>query len=725
MRLQLAKIVGSSPFIRSNRIGEFLTFVVENSIEGNYDVLKETCIGAMVFGRDLAYDPKIDPIVRVEARRLRTKLQEYYETEGVTDTVLITLPKGGYRPLIETRSIESSTDRQIVVGQLAAVQLVESAADKPLETEAETTTDPSRRRFPFRIVAINLVVVIAVVFWFLQRRQSASHEARPTALTSYVGQEFDPAVSPDGRHVAFVWDGDGSNYDIYVKPLPTGEPVRITTNLAHDLHPAWAPDGRDIAFLRVSPSGSQVIVIPAAGGPERILGELHSNVSLWKADASQMVGSLGPSWAPDGESIIVDDGGGLYLWPLAFAAHRQLTSPPATANDFFPAVSPDGASLAFVRQTSNSTADLYLATLSDASSPRRLTHDKTDIRGITWAPDGRSIIFSSEREGTYTLWQVFISDGHIEAVPTNSMQAVGPSISREGSLLAYTELTQNTNIWRQPLGEGSYSGNSGAVRLIASSHRNNSPQYSPDGHKIAFISDRSGSWELWVCQADGSSPHQLSNFHGPLVGTPHWSPDGKWIAFDARPGEHSAIFVISSDGGKPKQISNNSFEERMPNWSADGLSLYFNSTRSGAVRLWKMSATGGNPTQITDRPAYDSFEADNGRTIYFRSEGAGIWSVPASGGSSTPVTELADVDPSRYLAVTSRALYFVDRETVPRLIKAYNFSTHKVATVGKIEHPLVSGTPSLSLSTDERFVLYAQQDQSGSDIFTIPWKNRR
>src|ERR1700748_3272190 len=85
VRLQLAKIVGSLPFVRSNRIGEFLTFVVENTLEGQHDVLKETYIGSMVFGRELAYDPKIDPIVRVEARRLRSKLQEYYETEGVND----------------------------------------------------------------------------------------------------------------------------------------------------------------------------------------------------------------------------------------------------------------------------------------------------------------------------------------------------------------------------------------------------------------------------------------------------------------------------------------------------------------------------------------------------------------------------------------------------------------------------------------------------------------
>ncbi len=723
-RFQLAKIMGSSPFVRSNRIGEFLTFVIENTIEGNYDVLKETCIGSMVFGRDLTYDPKIDPIVRVEARRLRSKLREYYETEGTADTIFITLPKGGYRPLIETRVIESPPIPQTVVTSQPAISHAEPVATSLSPAKSTPPANTPRRRLFFALFAANLVLLAIAIFWFVQRQHPTFREARPAALTSYVGQEFDPALSPDGKHIAFVWDGDSSNYDIYVKPVPTGDPVRLTTSPAHDLHPAWSPDGRDLAFLRVTPSGSQVVIIPATGGPERTLGELHNNVSLWKADASQIIGSLGPSWSPDGESIIVNNGGALYLWPLAFGAHRQLTSPLATNNDFFPAVSPDGTAIAFVRQTSNSTADLYLSTLHNASTPRRLTSDKSDIRGITWAPDGRSIIFSSQREGSYTLWQLFTDDGRIEAIPTNSMQAAGPSLAREGTLLAYTELTQNTNIWRMSLAD-SRTGSSSAVRLIASSRRNNSPQYSSDGQQIAFVSDRSGNWELWACHADGTSPRQLTNFRGPLVGTPHWSPDGKWIAFDVRPGEHSAIFIVPGSGGTPQQLSHNTFEERMPNWSADGHFLYFSSTRSGAVRLWRMTATGDSPTQITDRPAYDSFEADAGHTLYFRSDGSGVWSVPTTGGTATQVSALADIEPSRYLAVTSHALYFVDRESTPRHIKAYNFSTHKITTIGEIEHTLVSGTPSLSVSPDERFILYAQQDQSSSDILAIPWRNHR
>jgi Tol biopolymer transport system component len=718
IRSQLANILSSLPFIRSSRISKFLNFVVENTIEGNQDVLKETCIGSMVFGRETAYDPKIDPIVRVEARRLRSKLKEYYETEGIANPILITVPKGGYRPVIECRIIEPHEPSTLPITPV------------PAPAQVQTQARPSRHPFLLAAFAVNLVLFAAAALWLVQQRRLDSRVSRLVPLTSYLGQEFDAAISPDGRHLAFVWDGDGSNYDIYIKALPTGDPVRITNDPAHDLHPAWSPDGRDLAFLRVTSSGTQVVIVPSTGGPEHILGELHNSVSVWMADALQIVGSLGPSWSSDGESLIVNDGGALYLWPLALGTRRQLTQPPEGSNDFFPAVSPDGASVGFARQTSHSTADLYLVKLAEAASTpaRRLTTDKTDIRGIAWSLDSKSIVISSARQGGHSLWQVFtdesgIDAGRIEAIPTNSTQAVGPSLSRGSGLLAYTELTQNTNIWRVPVADGSH--RDSRVRLISSSGRNNSPQYSPDGQQIVFVSDRSGSWELWLCKADGSAPRQLTNFHGSLLGTPHWSPDGRWIAFDARPGEHSEIFVISASGGEPKQLSHNSFEERMPNWSADGRYLYFDSIRSGAVRLWRMTANGDNPVQITNRPAYDSFEAEADRPVYFRSDGTGLWSVPATGGPETAIAALVGIEPSRYLAVTRHALYFVDREDAPRHIKAYSFATHRVTTIGQIDQTLVSGTPSLSVSPDERYVLYAEQDESGSDIFAIPWKSKR
>jgi hypothetical protein len=104
IRAHLAKIQQSDPFVRSKQIQRLLQFLVEGVIADDHDRLKETVIGIEVFNRSPGYDPKLDPVVRVEARRLRAKLHEYYLHQGKTDPLLIRLDKGNYVPLLTPRS---------------------------------------------------------------------------------------------------------------------------------------------------------------------------------------------------------------------------------------------------------------------------------------------------------------------------------------------------------------------------------------------------------------------------------------------------------------------------------------------------------------------------------------------------------------------------------------------------------------------------------------------
>ena len=91
-------------------------------------------------------------------------------------------------------------------------------------------------------------------------------------LTTYPGLQVDPALSPDGKQVAFAWNGEkGDNFDIYVKLVDGGTPLRLTTNPATERSPAWSPDGGRIAFLRFLGSTADILVIPSLGGQERKL----------------------------------------------------------------------------------------------------------------------------------------------------------------------------------------------------------------------------------------------------------------------------------------------------------------------------------------------------------------------------------------------------------------------------------------------------------------------
>jgi hypothetical protein len=108
IRNQLEKTLASPSFVNSARMRQFLRLVVERTLAGGRDGVKESVIGTEVFDRSPDYDPSVEPVVRVEARRLRAKLQEYYEGEGIHDAVVISLPKGGYAPAFEFRASPSA-----------------------------------------------------------------------------------------------------------------------------------------------------------------------------------------------------------------------------------------------------------------------------------------------------------------------------------------------------------------------------------------------------------------------------------------------------------------------------------------------------------------------------------------------------------------------------------------------------------------------------------------
>jgi hypothetical protein len=108
IRAELAAICTSSIFADSPRLRQFLTFVVEAHLRGESAQLKETVIGVEVYGREHTYNPKAEPIVRTEARRLRAKLQDYYNNQGARDLIVISLPTGGYAPRVELRATESA-----------------------------------------------------------------------------------------------------------------------------------------------------------------------------------------------------------------------------------------------------------------------------------------------------------------------------------------------------------------------------------------------------------------------------------------------------------------------------------------------------------------------------------------------------------------------------------------------------------------------------------------
>jgi len=483
------------------------------------------------------------------------------------------------------------SDLQVDLRRLQRGELSSAKARIPPLSHKQAQT---RNRLLWPLAALLILIAGALaIYVFNPFSKTPTPPMKITPFTSLPGIERSPAFSPDGKQIAFMWrEQDTSDFNIYVQLVGTNEPLRLTTHPGNDLSPVWSPDGRHIAFTRVSEDGRErsISIIPALGGMERKILSQRIRHGLWVELLNGFADDK-LSWSPDGKLLAftdIDSTKSIFLLSLEHLEQRQLTSAPTggvEVEDFYPAFSPDGKRLAFVRRVSWWVSDIYTAPVA-GGEPERLTFDAKDINGLAWTADGQEIIFSSNRGGAQGLWRIAANGGTAEPIAASGQNAHTLTISPDGRRLAYAEYVDELNIERIEI-PGSPNQKVVPSKLIASTKNDADGYFSPDGKRIAFASDRSGTYEIWVCDSDGRNPVQLT-FLESGSGTPNWSPDGKQIAFDARPEGNSDVFVVSAAGGTPKTMTAESSEDFMPSWSRDGRWLYFGSTRSGVQEIWKI-----------------------------------------------------------------------------------------------------------------------------------------
>lgn len=590
----------------------------------------------------------------------------------------------------------------------------------------------TRRTGPsmFWMLVVGAVAILLAGGWMLKRNiinlggtsksgqnALASPQMRIVPFTNLSGGVWDPSFSPDARQIAFFWDGeDPGNGDLYVQRVGGDQPLRLThSGSGFQRFPAWSPDGNEIAFLRCDDNGGAALIVPALGGPERKVTEI--------ACPSGFIGHL--NWTADGKSLILADRcvvnapSGVVVFSMATGEKHCLTAPPVVElGDFDPILSPDEQTIAFIRMPTFGVSDIYTIGIG-GGTPRRVTAENKGIWNLMWDKDGKSLFFVSSRGGLPRTWRVSASGG---AISTETIYPQIGAISRDGTRLAYVDPPgfwhPSPVLWRADLTR-----RGGPVlkmrQLLPESEDSSAPQPSPDGREIAFESLRSGSPEVWKCNADGSNPIKLTSFEG-HAGTPRWSPDGKWIAFDNRPLTTSEIFVIDAEGRNLRPVTTGNYENLVPSWSRDGKSIYFASNRTGVLQIWRHELASGRETQVTRRGGFAGFESYDGKTLYFsKFDGAGVWSVPVTGGDELRLTNSPHLGYWGHFAVVEDGIYLVDADAKrgPSILY-YSFRTRhliSVLTFKKGQHA-VPWTANLSASRDGLTLFFAQGSSKSSIV---------
>jgi Tol biopolymer transport system component len=529
-------------------------------------------------------------------------------------------------------------------------------------------------------------------------------------LTSLAGTEGEPALSPDGDHVAFVWDGESTGrFDLYVKLVGATQPLRLTEGPGQSSSPSWSPDGLEIAFVRDSGEAADVVVMPALGGPER---KLSTTIGYFP----------GVDWSPDGETLgVVDrpsprDASAIYLLSIATGDRRKLTTPPsAGGGDRNPAFSPDGLRIAFVRWWEGPVNDLYVTSV-EGGDLQRLARHAGRIHDLDWTADGSAVVFAALWRGESGLWTVSSSGGQPSRLGFGE-NADSVSISTKGSRLVYSQRLSDVNIWRA--GGPASSGGVPPTRLIASTRDDWSPQYSPDGSRIAFASARSGSQQIWICDADGSNCSQLTDAE--LASSPAWSPDGTHIAFGGQAGETVDVWTADVSRAVSQRLTDTQSFDFPESWSRDGRSLYFNSDRTGRYEVWRMPATGGDAEQLTYEGGFYPRESEDGRFVYYlkMTTPSTFWKKPTTGGPEELVCEQELTRPT--LTLWRQHLVYVrhDADQGP-VIESLDLETLEVSPVAVLgKRARIGKYGRLSVSPDGDWILYPQEDGTGSDLMLV------
>jgi Tol biopolymer transport system component len=606
--------------------------------------------------------------------------------------------------------------------------LAKSATDR-YETADELLADlrSVRRRLESRrgaralLAAAAAVVVLTIgvaALWAVRGRPGAGSAPAPVVvrLASTAGVLGAPALSPDGSTLVFSWAGDDlDSPDLVLLPVGSTETRRLTDDPGLEQWPAWSPDGTQVAFVRCGGGRCGIFVLPVTGGPERKLRDLREDRYYWLA------------WSPDGKTIAYAERPSpaepyaLFLLSTDTLVSRRLTTPPGgNLGDLRFAFSPDGGRLAVIRLDGIAGIGVHVLSVGTGADTTVLSGQHEWFGGITWSAGGRSLILSADQRGVRHLWTVPVSGGTLQQLAVAGENAYFPAVSARGNRLAFVREFRDWDFSQVALRHGK----AGESTAFASSPRLDlNPAYSPDGRKLAFVSERSGTREVWVSNADGSGASQLTSLGGPAAGWPSWSPDGRYLAFQAR-----GISVIPAVGGPMRVVSaagDRSTGSERPTWSADGKWMYFFSPDSaGRFSIWKVSIDGGAVVQVSTSEASSAREDPRGTDLYFTKLNSGIVRRPVAGGEETLVVPDFSFSLPGYWSVVADGIYYVAQEWQPdntslNRLRFFDFASRRTVDLGMLPGILDDWVGGLTVSPDRRTILYSHRSYASSEIVLI------
>ena len=463
-----------------------------------------------------------------------------------------------------------------------------------------------RRRIAFTLTGV--AAAILLVSLLASRYIGASHEefefGETRQLTNDPGVEVMPAISPDGRLIAYS-AGIPARMGIFVRQTQgTGAAIRLAEGRA----PQWSPDGSKILYV----DSVGIAAVAALGGtPQRLVRA--GNIPL-----------RSPALSHDGKRLAYATSFAVFVANPDGSNPRQVSDQPEVHGITW---SPDDTRLAFtkgnvtffyaVQEFDNiAPSSIWILDLG-GGSPVAVTDDVHQNLNPVWSEDGAGIFYVSNVRGGRDVYYQPVRRGQPAGEPrrvTTGLRIHAMSVG--AGRLVYSVFNSGVGIWSITASGSAPISVSSAHQITSAAERIEAVRASPDGKSLAFDSDRSGNMDIYRMNVDGSDLQALTANTADEF-RPVWSPDGKQILFQSWRNGNRDLYVISADGSAERMLVGGPDHEWAETWSPDGKEIAFSSDRKGALHIWSATVADGQTRQLTQTRGFSPRWSPDGTKIAY------------------------------------------------------------------------------------------------------------